>query len=454
MSKRATGVHFIERGGFRVYVGRVLKGDELQRKCWYLGHHEAPAQRLADFIKQEWKRLKALGVDHFTTESLERIEAFREGRIDSAGVEQVSPGARVSGVEKAEKQKTTHQAIEDFRRFIETDIARSRHTRKGLLARLDSLKKLIPDAPLKSMGVSEVQGYVDHYKALPISKSTGKRISVLTARDMIQLLRMFFDWCDSRDLWVAPRRFETIFNVKYHKIRTENGINGNEGVKVWKVAELHEIWKAGSESERLYLLLMLNCGFTSMDMAMLELGPQGQSEFVDVESYGREQTILWTKGKQWVIAGRRTKTGVYGRFPLWQETTDLLRKRLKGTVRDGETSKLAILSERGNPLIHWGTKAHTDSVGLALRRLIKELAGEGKIRRLNAKALRKTGAQLIRDMSSEEIAQCYLRHTAKTVSGKYYTNPNYAKVAQCLKTLRAKQLDGMFTGKGWGFNKR
>jgi integrase len=138
------------------------------------------------------------------------------------------------------------------------------------------------------------------------------------------------------------------------------------------------------------------------------------------------------------IARERRKTGVYGKWPLWPETADLLKARLAKTPKNEDD--LAILTRNGKPLVHFGKGiGRTDSVSQFWSRLIGKT---DDIQKLSFKYLRKTGADIVRKIAGRDISEAYLSHADQTMA-RAYTNTDFAAVADAVTKMR-EQLAPMF----------
>ena len=139
------------------------------------------------------------------------------------------------------------------------------------------------------------------------------------------------------------------------------------------LAELKKLIKTAEDRTRLYLLLMLNCGFTQTDIATL-----------------RHDEVDWKAGR---IKRKRTKTKRHERVPevdylLWPDTLRLLRHHRSN---HGE---LVLVNKRGQPLraerIVDGRNKVKDAIKNAYWRLQQRTTTQYPL-----KLLRKTAASLL-----------------------------------------------------------
>lgn len=445
--------------GFKKSIGTHKgKDGKLKWKMWWLGEYQEPAERLAKFITQEWKQLKAAKVDHWTDDALLRIELFKGGKLDADSVSTIQAPIQTGiPIKISSKQnKTTHQAMDLYNADYKASSTRSASTKNVAKWWIEILKKDIPNVPLSSVGAIEIQSYINHYASLPMGVKTQKPISPDTADNLIKMIKRVFDWCDLMDIWRAPRRFSDLFNVNPKK-----NIAGKTN-PIFDIFELKALHDGANESQKLYLLLMLNCCFTSIDISTLRYN-RTRSLSKNPDDYSAGETLVFPSDEfsfsmmdkekddsdiylDWYIAGKRTKTNVFGIFPLWKETACLLAKRMKATPRN--IANLAMLSESGTSLVHSAKDliegSRTDAIGLSMRRLIRAAnKSENGCRLLKAKSLRKTGSQFIRDIAGLEVSQIALRQTGRSVAERFYNNANFDKLEQAIHKMR-ESLGTMF----------
>lgn len=175
--------------------------------------------------------------------------------------------------------------------------------------------------------------------------------------------------------------------------------------------EVRQLYEAGTDEMKLYILLGLNCGYTQKDIAKLE-----------------HSHIDWQKG---MIVRARSKTRQPQEHKLWPQTCDLLRQL--ATVP--KTSQLALLTEGGQPLVRLsiredGTPSRTDAIGHAFNVLKEKLNQARKEREpkisLPFKCFRKTGADRIAKHYQDKpfLVDLYLAHASSGMR-KHYAKQHY-----------------------------
>ena len=98
----------------------------------------------------------------------------------------------------------------------------------------------------------------------------------------------------------------------------------------------------------------------------------------------------------------------------------------------------------GKPLVYFNkSKNKIDLVYAAWENLLNNKDVKNKVQPLSFKYLRKTGADLIKEIAGSEIAQLYLSHSKTTIADKHYINPDFPKLFDALQKMR-KRLSLMF----------
>lgn len=187
---------------------------------------------------------------------------------------------------------------------------------------------------------------------------------------------------------------------------------------------LEKLLAAADGRQKLYLLLMLNCGFTQSDIAQL-----------------LQDEVDWERG---VITRQRTKTKGHPNVPtvsyiLWDETWELFQ------AHRSDHATLVLLNEDGGPLlkkeIRDGKGKKVCNVSVALYRYKKAIGVK-----MPLKLLRKTGATKLAEHDAYgKYAQHYLGHSPRTVADKHYVRPSSSQFEKAIRWL-GEQF-GYTTGK-------
>jgi hypothetical protein len=216
--------------------------------------------------------------------------------------------------------------------------------------------------------------------------------------------------------WNKPKRFERLFRLRQRQMATAEEreraamevVSGE--VATFTIEELSVLWAAAGNKVRLFMLLGLNCGFTSSEVSNLRTF----EAFLDVEEP--------------FVHRFRDKTGVEARWCLWPETVQFLR----AFKADENGERRWLLTEYGNPLVEVTPRTRRDAVEQAWKALLQRIAPD---RRLGIRFLRKTGADAIKRLGTLEESEMYLAHAEPGIN-KAYANRNWGRMWECLRQLR------------------
>ena len=174
---------------------------------------------------------------------------------------------------------------------------------------------------------------------------------------------------------------------------------------LWTPDEFHRTLEIVPEDFQLYLLLMLNCGFTNIDVGTL-----------------LKSEVRLDEGR---IVRQRTKTRRHEHPPvvnykLWPRTAELLRSHLSADP------VLALTNRAGGPLcvsklvVKNGTTRETVWCSL-LRRYVNMKKAKPQMPDKQMKYLRKTGSSKLRsDRRFLSLDSLYLGHSWVTIADKHY----------------------------------
>lgn len=291
------------------------------------------------------------------------------------------------------------------------------------------------DSPLASIGKAELLAAVLRLAARPPARPRPfqtqphhEPISLVTAKEAIGQLKYLFLWASEHDAldWSLPKGFARIFKLKDKRLKTPAEMERESRqlvsgeVETYTTPELARLFRAARQRERLYILLGLNLGFTSSEVANLrtfEVFLDGESSYVHK---------------------RRNKTGVEARWRLWPETAALLR-RLKAP---DNPERRWVLSGEGNALVEVNELCRRDAIDQAWKSLHRRVPDT---RWLGFRFLRKTGADAIKRLGGLEESEMFLAHQEPGLN-KAYANRNWNRMWRCLEAFRAELP---FLGPSW-----
>jgi len=247
-----------------------------------------------------------------------------------------------------------------------------------------------------------------NYKAHLLGLVKEGKKSLETARSEMIGLKQFINWA-----WEAELVEDLPRNLRSKSLAIANG----EAKKVtWTDEQIRTAITASADRMRLFILLQLNCGMYSADIAALE---HDQVDWM-------HGTVQWTRAK--------TGKGNGLKYQLWPETFALLRK-LRGnhptlvlTTRTGQPLKISKLNENHH-------ERKTDMIGLAFRRW-------NESKKLNLpplKELRKTARNKLENHAEfARYAQAFLQQAARSVDEKWYRKPSQEAFDRALAWLRTQ----------------
>ena len=288
---------------------------------------------------------------------------------------------------------------------------------------------------LSSIGKRELMEAVLYFASRPACLDRphqklpkGQPVSISTARHTISQIKALFAWAGDHDQlqWERPRGFDRLFRLKHDRLLTTQEryqqarelVSGE--VKVFSTDQLARLYRSATSRERVYILLGLNCGFTSGEIASL-----------------RTFEVCLDADPPY-IHKKRSKTGVEARWRLWPETAALLRKH----KAKANAEMRWLLTLAGKPLVEVTQTHRRDAVD----QLWTSLLGRADLEEpLAFRFLRKTGANAIKRLGGLEESEMYLAHQEPGLN-KHYANRNWQRMWDCLDRYR-QELP--FLGPAW-----
>lgn len=320
--------------------------------------------------------------------------------------------------------QTLHQALDAYRDYVGERYADKPSKRPQQMS-IALLKQHAEDHLLDKLDADRIETWQAYWYRRPASKNSGRALALTTCRNTLIVMRQFLRWLSRSQAfaWTLPAAF-TFPRCKIAKLAPDRVKKRRH----FKLAELKLIWQYAKPWDRAMILLALNCGFSKREIATLQPGE------------------IVKRSKHTFVKRHRTKTDVYGEWVLWPETLAGLAY-LKQFRKPGGTYVVA--NRVGKPLTN-GTpggnenqviKNHWDKL---FERIRKDHPDAYK---LPFKHLRKTGAQLIRNLgvdNAAELASMYLAHGEKRDGDDQllhaYTDRPWKKLHKVLLRVRKKLL--------------
>ncbi len=395
---------------------RVATPDNIEGVAAYAAH--------LDYLRQRYGHLVTIvPADNEAAEAGKaQHRHFAEHRSRQAGL-----NARIAAIPVPSGVTGTslYQAINRFAaRAIEQT---TKESGKIEAANAQRLKASTPDMDLSEFGYSAMERLRNYWTARPDSKlrggrASGRPIGLTTVDNHLSTARRLVRWLDKSDgfEWEMPRHGLDALVANLKKIETvEEVASKRHGVKVFTVDQLVVMYRSATDFERLLLLLSLNAAMAQAEVSSLR--------WDEVES--NPQTIRRV----------RRKSRVYGEFAVWEQTQAALGWWCRMRPPAGP---LVVVSAGGTAY----TRTQIANAWFRLRGQVERDAGQSIDWWLPFKFLRKTGAQMVRQVSDGEVAGVFLSHGQPVASDDLadkYSNRPFDKVAAALHAVH-EQLRPMF----------
>ncbi|MEC8338394.1 MAG: hypothetical protein VXZ84_09650 [Planctomycetota bacterium] len=286
-------------------------------------------------------------------------------------------------------------------------------------ARVDKLRRNIDrflDAVGHDVDLDAITGPIlDAYRDSIRKEVVDGQIKSPTGNDRLQVVKTFFNWLYRKEaIESRPRVLKSDYAVSIAAPKIE----------IWATDEVQAVLRCKDIDQRvhLYVLLMLNCGFTNRDIADL-----------------RHDEVDWTAA---TITRKRSKTKKHDNVPtvtyrLWPETLDLLLKYRS------QNAELAITDINGNPLIKGRLQAsgkitnRSDAIRTLWVRAAKKVGVSKPL-----KLLRKTGASMLGEHDTHaRFCEMYLAHSPKSIADRHYVTPSQKQFDAAIAWLRTALVE-------------
>jgi hypothetical protein len=454
---------------YRKSVGFILNKGKKVQKFWALGSDKQKAEIIILKAMGEWANLKALGSSVWTSDALDIVNNLKSSLYENGkknGIPRIDQALKPKSENKKtiSKPLTYHQSIDYYCQEIIPTLNISDQWKRDLAYRLSSTKDALDDLPLNSIEPEHLMQIVNYYKNRPQNKKTVKPISVDTATHYIRAAKRLFDYLDTIEVWEMPKRFEDIFSVNnsdFTPTQSER-LKSRKGIQTFTLGELSILYKNASFQLQEWMVTSLNIGATQKELSDLM---RGECFLESVPPYVEK------------VRAKTSRSGeIIGKWILWKETADILRKKLaneypweykkeKGVYycKSKNSEKWKVYDLQDERIYQQNIKTvqetenrpkkDTDSVfgsivylnanGIKIDHIkcswFRALEKcNGKVRKLSFKYLRKTGAKMISDIAGKEIGKVYLAHSKKEMIDRHYVPEDYSKLADALKTMREK----------------
>jgi hypothetical protein len=346
--------------------------------------------------------------------------------------------------------RTLHQALdayvdwikEEYRQGDSETISEYGHTKLG---QFKTIKERHDDIELAKVNLDHIEAMYRYWRRRPASKAhatKGKPMSLDSVRHYLGELERFFKWLHRSQnfAWRKPDGFDDL--DKTVRVDTTEIKSSIRQVNLFQLDELVALNRYATPTERLYLLLGLNCGFGPKETATLTIGecflhqglPKDEQELFDFP----------TTNEQSFISLVRNKTTIVGKYLLFSQTAQMvcwaMQRRL--TLPNPAPDQPLILSQSGTALDkRSGAGNPSRLIANAFVRLKKRCEFNSQpVSDLPFKCLRKTAGDLIRRVSDGEVSGVFLLHGSPVERDKLsdvYTNRPFGKVYRAIQEVES-----------------
>lgn len=265
-------------------------------------------------------------------------------------------------------------------------------------------KSVGPSLPVERISSALIVSFRNELKG----KVADKNLSPSSARDKLQAMKQFVKWC-----WVHESlpSLPRVLDAKSQQLRITVP---QKEIEIFSDEEVKTLLAETEEVEKLYTLLCLNCGFTTVDL----------SDLLHTE-------VDWNSGR---IDRKRSKTKDTDDVPvvsykLWPETFALLKKhRSKHPDR-------VLTNPKGKPLkvetIANAKVKTVDSVRAVWLRIERRTGITKPMKLLRKTASTKLGSH----PTYSRFAQHFLGHSPGTMADKHYVQPSKPEFDKAVEWL-------------------
>ena len=363
------------------------------------GYHQGIVRKINEWIHHhpdEWKATGGTMGDYDASDERE-CRLFWRGLSD--GGRQVWL-ERFRGMAKPSHAPTTAATVSQFLQLQKAEVE------LGTISagRYDTLQRCVNHFARFVGGVTSVgkingatlQAYYTHL----IEEKTAHDWSIDYANIFIIVAKQFTRWAYKTDLIERlPKNLPDLrFEIRARKVPT------------LETSEVQTLLTNAVDRTKMFLLLMLNCGFTQKDISDLQ-----------------PSEVDWVRGR---ITRKRSKhkedDAPEIQYPLWRETFALLKrfgKQKGGRVLTNENGGALKTEELGKAKLR-----KVDNIAVAYHRLCVKMKRQGLIsKKKPLKLLRKTSPTLL--ATQPDFVNCsvlFLANSVRGVAYKHYIAPSEA----------------------------
>ncbi len=239
-----------------------------------------------------------------------------------------------------------------------------------------------------------------------------------TINNQLRLVRVLFKYAN--DVEATPREIRYKLGLKSVPKSTVRKHEALQSSKEYTAAEVWALLDAANTQLKAFVLLGLNAGYGTMDIARLRI------DQIDFDN-------------EW-LGEARGKTGIARGCWLWPETLDALRLAIKKKprTRDPKLTPLAFITRVGRPVAEDGSTSHP------LTQAFNRLKEQAKIIKpgVGHYALRHTFETVSSDAKDQQATDYVMGHLDASMAGNYRHGIDPARVKAVCQHVRQWLLDG------------
>ena len=375
----------------------------------------------------------------------EQIDGLRT-QIDGIETLHLRTG-NISEFDLTPSDGTLHEAMRAYIAWVEKDYFRpelGRITANGRtkIRQVETLMTRHADVSLTRLDEDAVEEMFRFWRQRPLKLGSDKPITKKSAENYISELMRFLKWLHKSKQfdWRKPENFEEI------KRRVDPTPHEQQKrlvqVDTFSRDELILLNKYATPLERVFLLLGINCGFGTAEVASLLIG-----EVILFQAHeARHQEILHytTTNADSFIKRIRRKNGVYGEHILFPQTVEAMQWALNRRNKQPKPISDAplLLNEKDAQPYDRPTEGGNRNQGIPNRfaDLIRRIKIDHQdFRPLSFGKLRKTAGDLIRRLSDGEIFGVFMCHGQPVATddlADVYSNRPFGKVFDAIKKVQ------------------
>jgi len=426
---------------------RLTPADEKLFKRSLTDQEFACGGIVLDGLTDEFMRRRALyeasdQLNHSLSPTLDLPKAF-QAIANAPVVFSESP-------ERADDGRTLHQALDAYTDWIRDEyyqpesntVTEYGHTKLG---QFKTIKERHEDIALSDVNLDRIEAMFRYWRRRPESRAhatKGKPMSVDSVRHYLGELERFFKWLHRSDkfVWQKPEGFHDL--DKTVRVDTTDIKTSIRQVNLFQFEELVSLNRYATPTERLYLMLGLNCGFGPKEIATLTIGECFLNQGLPTDE--QELFDFPTTADHSFVSLVRNKTMIVGKYLLFAQTAEMVRWAMQRRISQPNPApdQPLILSKKGTPLDKRSDAGNPSRlVSNAFARLKERCAFNSQpVSNLPFKCLRKTAGDLIRRFSDGEVSGVFLLHGSPVKRDKHsdvYTNRPFGKVYRAIQEVES-----------------